>query len=110
MSGICPPTKSDACCENFLRLEAKHRESCELFQQELMHSREEFKNELKAFREESRKEMKEFRESVNTSVQGLLEAWNAGTGLVKFIKWLGGIGFALTATSHMWALIKEHLK
>jgi len=100
----------DVCCEDFLRLEAKHRESCELFQQELIQSREEFRREMKEFRDESRKEMKEFRESVTTSVQGLVDAWNTGTGLVKFIKWIGGIGFALTATSHMWQMLKEYLK
>lgn len=78
------------CCETVEELKRKHQVQCDAFARELQESRDEFRRDIA---------------EIKTSVQGLLDAWNTATGLVKFIKWLGSIAFAIATTS---ALIKEH--
>lgn len=41
------------------------------------------------------------------SLEGLVDAWNNGTGLVKFVKWFAPIAVAVIS---LWHLVKEFFK
>ncbi|MGA0588105.1 hypothetical protein ACO2Q2_13390 [Dyella sp. KRB-257] len=42
-------------------------------------------------------------EKLTQQVSGLVEAWNTANGVLKFVKFLGGIA---TAGAAIWALVK----
>jgi hypothetical protein len=42
-------------------------------------------------------------DKLSADVQGLLDAWKTATGVVRFVKFLGGVG---TAVAALWALIQ----
>jgi len=41
--------------------------------------------------------------ALSASVQDLVEAWRTAHGVVRFVKWMGGLATASTA---LWALIQ----
>jgi len=43
---------------------------------------------------------------MGTRIESLLNAWNTASGVVKFVKWLGGLAMAMTA---IWAMIRVAL-
>lgn len=45
-------------------------------------------------------ELKEGQEAQANATAALIEAWNTGTGLVKFIKWLAGVSISIAT---IWA-------
>jgi hypothetical protein len=52
-------------------------------------------------------ELKKSVESLNKSVEGLVTAWETGTGLVAFIKWFAPLVFIL---SSLWQVAKQFMK
>ncbi len=52
-------------------------------------------------------ELKKNVESLNKSVEGLVTAWETGTGLVAFIKWFAPLVFIL---SSLWQVAKQFMK
>jgi len=52
-------------------------------------------------------EMKESMRELKTQVQGLLDAWNTATGLVRFVKWTAGL---VTACAVIWTVFKDHIR
>lgn len=42
-------------------------------------------------------------EQLHREVRDLVDAWRTAQGVVRFVKWLGGIA---TASAALWALIK----
>lgn len=63
--------------------------------------------------EELKKAIREIEElkknvgSLNKSVEGLVAAWETGTGLVAFIKWFAPLVFIL---SSLWQVAKQFMK
>lgn len=42
-------------------------------------------------------------DGLSRSIESLVKTWETASGIVKFIKWLGGLAMACTA---IWALIR----
>lgn len=82
----------DQCCEKLAACEKSMLVEMELLRRDLLDVKQ-----AVASRDKSLDELTE-------SVSGLVEAWNTGTGMVTFIKWLST---AIAAISLVWHAVKD---
>ena len=95
----------EKCCEDLRVTEMRLKIEIENAIREI----EELKKSVESLNKSVREieELKKSVERLNKSVEGLVTAWETGTGLVAFIKWFVPLVFIL---SSLWQVAKQFMK
>lgn len=91
--------RENACCEKLVQCESDMRLELALLRRDFETLEGRFEDGLARYVKDS-KDLKE-------SVQGLVDAWSTGTGLVRFIKWLSAMAVVLSA---IWHIVRDIIR